>query len=306
MEIDDLRRFIAVAELPTLSAAAEWLRISQPTLSRTLARIETELGSTLFDRIGRNVRINGQGQLFELHARRIVAEMDEAVGRISEIHDEDRGQIRLGYLNSLSTWLVPPMLREYRRDHPNVSFSLRQDRPHLLEDALRDHTLDLALISPQPEDERLIWSPLHLERLYLTVPSDHPLAGRKSIYLAEASEEDFVMQYSASSIRIIMDRIAAEAGIKLKVTFRSDAITALRGLVVAGIGVSISSIPEHQTVNFQEEGLVDIPLLDTDARREVGLVWRDTFPLSAAAKAFRRHAEEFSAARVASGRRRRR
>ncbi|MCU1509447.1 MAG: LysR family transcriptional regulator [Glaciihabitans sp.] len=301
MEIEDLRRFIAVAELATLSEAAGSLTISQPTLSRTLARIEVELGTQLFDRIGRNIRINEQGQLFELHARRIVAEMDEAVGRMNEIHNEDRGQIRLGYLNSLSTWLVPPMLREFRRGHPNVSFVLRQDRPHLLEDALRDHTLDLALISPRPEDERLLWTSLHSERFYLTVPSDHPLATRKSLYLAEASEEDFVMQYSASSIRIILDRIAVQSGIKLKVTFRSDAITALRGLVVAGIGLSITSIPEHQSIIFQEEGLVDIPLLDKEARREVGIVWRDTFPLSAAATAFRRHAREFSAERVASG-----
>lgn len=285
MNTEDLRRFIAVAELSNITEASEALQLPQPTLSRSIARLEEAFGFRLFDRIGRNIRINDHGRLVEEHVRRAMAELDAALEKVGAARDSDRGLVRLGHLFSLSQWLVPPLIRDFRATRPNVNFSFRQDRPHDLELALRDHTLDVAFLSPRPTDRALAWAHLHREWLHLTVRSDHPLAGRESVYLREAQGEDVLMQYHTTSIRALISELAGKSGCTIDIKFRTDLLSSVRGLVVAGMGVCFSTLPTHIKTNPPDE-LIDIPIIDSGAYRDVGIVWNRQFPMAAVTKAF--------------------
>src|SRR3954463_1857874 len=176
MTVDELRWFVAVAERGRVTQAAEELHISQPALSRALARLQAELGVSLFDRRGRNLRLNRYGQLYLDHARRTLAELDAGQRALEDLAGDEQGLVSLGFAPTLSTWLVPALVSAFRHEHPGPRFQLHQDAVRQLVDLLHEGALDL-LISSRPGDPGLAWRALGNERLQLAVPSGHRLAG---------------------------------------------------------------------------------------------------------------------------------
>ena len=122
METSLLRFFVAVAEGATVTEVAEEAFVTQPTVTRGLQRLEAEAGAPLFDRVGRGLRLNGNGEVLLAAARHALADLDGAVAEIAAHQDPAVGTVRLGFLNPLSHWLLPELLGEYRRRFPRVSF----------------------------------------------------------------------------------------------------------------------------------------------------------------------------------------
>ncbi|NLZ57976.1 MAG: LysR family transcriptional regulator, partial [Corynebacterium sp.] len=194
MRIEDLRCFIAVAESGHLSETADRLGLPQPTLSRRVARVEKHVGTPLFERAGRRLFLNLRGQTFLRHARGITREVDAAAAEIQRLMDPELGTIRLDFMHSLGTWMVPELIRTFRIDHPRVEFQLHQGSANnLVERVLADES-DLALVGPKPAEvgAGLGWSPLLRQRLALAVPEGHRLDGEGPIGLREAASEPFV------------------------------------------------------------------------------------------------------------------
>jgi DNA-binding transcriptional LysR family regulator len=114
MNVDELRWFAAVADTGQVTRAAADLHISQPALSRALARMQGQLGVDLFDRDGRNLRLNRYGEVFLVHTRRALAELDGGRRAVEEMAGTERGLVPLGYAPTLSVWLVPALVSEFR------------------------------------------------------------------------------------------------------------------------------------------------------------------------------------------------
>lgn len=125
MEIDQLRWFVTVAEGSTVTAAAAELHVSQPALSRGLARLEQEIGAPLFDRVGRVLRLNSNGRTLLDAAKRALTSLDSAARTIGAAADPTHGTVRFAFLNTLGTDLVPALLSGFRARHPTVEFLLR-------------------------------------------------------------------------------------------------------------------------------------------------------------------------------------
>src|SRR3954451_10693500 len=211
LNVDELRWFVAVAERGRVTRAAEELHISQPALSRALARMQRGLGVNLFDRSGRNLRLNRYGELYLEHARRALAELDSGQRAIEDMAGGERGLISLGFAPTLSTWLVPALVSAFRNEHPGPRFQLHQDAVGPLVDSLRDGGVDL-LITPRPAAPGLGWRALGSERLQLAVPRGHRLAGRKRVRLSEAAGERFVMLKHAFDFRDLVEDLCRRAG----------------------------------------------------------------------------------------------
>jgi DNA-binding transcriptional LysR family regulator len=290
MNVEDLRRFLVVARTSHITEASEILGLPQSTVSRSILRLEQEYGCPLFDRVGRRVRLNTQGETLREHAQRALDELEAAAQSLAGVRDPSRGVVRLGYLSSLSTWLIPRLLRDFRKSRPLVDFLLRQDSPEALAQAVRERGLHLAIVSPRPPDRVFAWQRLHIEQLCLTVPDSHPLAMRQEVQLEEVAHERFVLLRTATSIREVVEDLASRAGLSLDVTLRSDEITTVRALVVAGMGLTVTPVPIGHRRIFPEEGLVEVPLSDHGAAREVGIIWHRQVRLSAVAERFIDHA----------------
>lgn len=256
----DLASFLAVAESGHLTDTATALGVPQPTLSRRIARLEEEIGATLFDRIGRSLQLNTRGRAFVHYARSIVDAANAGAREVHRLMDPEFGTVRVGFMHSLGTWLVPSLLREYRSRYPHVHFELRQGPARELENAVLADDLDLAFISPAPSSSDLAWKVVATQPLGLAVPAEHPLAGRQSVRLEEVQDEPFIGMDPEYGIQIILNELAHEAGFTPTIAFTTQEMNTVAGLVEAGLGIAL--LP-----------LVGIPL-DPPREREIGMIWR--------------------------------
>jgi LysR family transcriptional regulator, transcription activator of glutamate synthase operon len=281
VHINDLARLLVVAEHGQITDAAAALGTTQPTLSRLLARAENELGTRLFERDAAGVRANPCGELMLAAARDITGRYDRLRGDLAELLDPDTGTVRLAFLDSMATSLVPALLHDFRQQVPAARVELRQEPGHEILRDLASGQSELAVISPRPGAPHG-WLPVQRQRLVLVVPAGHRLAARHQVRLEEVGGEDFVTVPTGFGFRSLLDELLAAEGVVLgRVSFEIGDLATVEGLVGAGLGIAI--LPD-QFAGLS--GTVGIPLAAKGAERVVGLTWRTDRALSPAASRF--------------------
>ena len=283
MNLDELRWFVVLAETEHVTDAAAALRISQPALSRALARLEEQCGSPLFDRINRRLTLNSYGRILLEHARRSIAEVDAAVARIAALRDPDTGTVRLAFLHSVASWYVPELLRRFRDEAPSMQFALHQGAAHDITRYLWHGHADLAITSPQPAEPGFGWHELYMERLCLAVPRGHRFAGRPSLGLGEIADEPLVALPPGFGLRQLTDEMWADVGVSPRIVFEAMEIPAMEGLVAAGFGVAV--VPEPRP-GRGEPMCEYLELSHPGAQRRIGLTWVRDRELPSAADRF--------------------
>ncbi|MDG3008564.1 LysR family transcriptional regulator [Rhodococcus sp. D2-41] len=268
---DDLHWFLTLAEHGQVTSAARELHLSQPTLTRMLQRLERDLGAQLFDRHGRRIALNPCGEVLHRHARRALDELTAAREEITALVSPDRGTVRLDFLHSFGTWLVPTLIKDFHRDRPGIEFRLFQGAQGLLANRVLEGRSDLALVSPRPVVDGLDWHVLTQQQLALAVPRGHRFARRRRMRLREVADEPLITMHPNFGMRRILDELCAAAGFEPNVTFESAELTTIGGLVSAGLGVAVMPVQRHQPA---PDGVTLVPLSDPDATRDIGAVWR--------------------------------
>jgi DNA-binding transcriptional LysR family regulator len=281
MQIEDLRRVLVLADHERLTDAAAALRMSQPTLSRLLARVEEELGARLFERDARGVHANPVGDVVLAAARDITARYDQLEHDLATLLDPESGTVRLAFLDSMATSLVPRVLHDFRAVAPHTRVALRQEPGHEMLRDLAAGVAELAITSPRPAGPHG-WLPLQRQRLVLVVPAGHRLAGRRRVRLDDVAEEDVVTVPAGFGFRSLVDELFAAAGVVPRVAFEIGDLATIEGLVGSGLGVAL--VPEQFA---GASGTVGVPLEAAGAERVVGLTWRTDRALAPAATRFR-------------------
>jgi LysR family transcriptional activator of glutamate synthase operon len=284
MQTQDLRWFLTVAEREHLTAAAEQLGVPQPTLSRALKRVEDEFGARLFEREPRGLRLNPLGRIVLEAARSAEQSLAQAREQLQRTIDPQAGLVRLAFLHSVSTSVLPELLGRFREHASRVRFELRQEASPSIVDDLRTGDAELAIIGSRPAEQDLGWCLLERQRLRLAVPPGHTVAGRRRVRLEEAAAERFVAVQPPLEFRTLTDRLCRTAGFSPEIAFESSDLGTIEGLVGAGLGVAVLPIHSGQRV---DSPAVSVPLADRGARRNIGLVWRTDVELSPAARTFR-------------------
>lgn len=276
MSAVDLQGFIAVAESGHLTETAAALSVPQPTLTRRVRRVERAVGADLFDRVGRRLVLNSRGRAYLPHARASLRELAEGRVKVARLMDPERGTVRLDFMHSLGTWMVPDLLRDYRALHPQVDVQLHQGAARVLIDRVLADAADIALVGPRPTesvgaDALLEWHELQVQRLALAVPEGHRLAATQDpVDLREAAEEPFIGMLPGYGTRMLLDRISRDLGFSPRLVFESMELTTVAGLVSAGLGVALLPLDDPY---LAPHGIVLRPL-DPPAHRELGMVWR--------------------------------
>lgn len=284
MHVEDLRWFAVLAETEHLTEAAAALGTSQPNLSRSLQRVERAFGVALFERERRGVRLNPYGRLVLEAARAGTAAVDTAKRRIDALVDPESGTVRLAFLHSVATSLMPDLLKAFRADAPNIDFALRQEPAHDIVQDLETGEAEIAIIAPRPDPARFGWHLLERQRLCLHVPPGHALASRHRVELEEVRDEPFVALQPGFGFQRVTDRLCQAAGFTPRFAFQATDLATIDSLVGAGLGVAI--LPAG-AVRGNDSGAVSIPLSGVQARREIGMSWRLSTPLTPAAERFR-------------------
>jgi len=284
MHVEDLRWFAVLAETEHLTEAAATLGTSQPNLSRSLQRVERAFGVPLFERERRGVRLNPYGRLVLEAARTSTTAVDTVKRRIDALLDPDSGTVRLAFLHSVATSLMPDLLKAFRAVAPHVEFQLRQEPAHDIVQDLETGEAEIAIVAPRPDPERFGWHLLERQRLCLHVPPGHALASRHRVELEAAREEPFVGLQPGFGFRRVTDRLCREAGFSPQLAFEATDLATIDSLVGAGLGVAI--LPAG-AVRGNDSGAISVPLAGVQARREIGMSWRLSTPLTPAAERFR-------------------
>lgn len=263
-----LEWYLTLAETGHMTTAAARLGIPQSTLSRRLARLEADLGTALFDRVGGGLRLNERGRVLRAHLGRAAAEVHAGVAEVRRLVDPDRGTVRLDFLHSLGTWLMPQVVRGFLALHPGVDFRLFQGPGIDLSARVLRGDSDIALVTPRPEDSQLEWFPLVRQRLALAVPAGHRLAGRHRVHIREAAGEPFATLRQGYGTRQVFDELCAAGGFVPDIVFEAAELPTTTGLVSARLALAMVPLDDPTPL---PENTVAVPL-DTGLRREIGMV----------------------------------
>jgi DNA-binding transcriptional LysR family regulator len=284
MDVQTLRLFREVAGGATVTETAAGAHLTQPALSRALRRLEHDAGAELFRRSGRVLRLTPAGHAFKRHVDLVLDQLDQGLREVGEIVAPGTGVVPLAFLHTFGTWLVPSVLRGFLREHPGARFELRQHGEAGLEAELLEGTADLVITSGDPGHPQLHWTRLLVEPLRLAVPPHHRLASRRRVRLADLADETFILLRKGYALRETTERLCAEAGFAPRIGFEGDEVETLRGLVTAGLGVSVLPLPH--TAEFVAPHL---ELTDVDAARDIGLAWAAGRTLPPLSETFRRY-----------------
>jgi LysR family transcriptional activator of glutamate synthase operon len=280
MLLRDLSWLVALTDHGHMTETAAVLGVSQPTLSRALARVEAELGARLFERVPTGIHPNPNGELVVTAARELTTRYEHMRTELTARLNPDTGLVRLAFLDSMATSLVPRVLRAFHQHTPGVRVLLHQEPAHEILRDLTNGAVELAITSVRPVGD-FGWLPLQEERLVLVVPPTHRLRDRRRVGLEELAEEELVTTPVGFGYRTLVDGLLAEAGVSPRVSFESADLATIEGLVAAGLGVAI--VPEPFA---GQSSTIGIPLTTRAARRTVALTWRRDRELAPAATRF--------------------
>lgn len=240
MEILQLKYFEVVARHEHMTRAADELHISQPSLSKVISRLEEELGVMLFDRQGRNIRLNAFGKAFLKRVERIFLELEDGKRELADMSGLEQGKISLAWT---SVSLLPRILEGFLKQYPNVSIRQIMASTAEMRHQLENGVIDLCISSPPIEGAGIVCKPLYEDEFYLAVPKNHRLADRESIDLIEVAKEPFLSTKQGYGYRDVTDEFCHQAGFVPNIVFEGDLAISIIGLVNAGLGVAFLPSP---------------------------------------------------------------
>ncbi|MGD0031210.1 LysR family transcriptional regulator [Paenibacillus illinoisensis] len=284
MEIQQLNYFQVLANMQHVTRAAEHLHLSQPALSRSVAKLEEELGVPLFERHHRSIRLNAYGRIFLVRVERVLKELADSKKELYEITHPERGEVMLGFIHTLGTSRIPKLLGQFRSKFPQIRFQLLQNHSYSLLDQLEDGSLHMCLLAePRDLDSAIQWRALWKEEVFATLPSCHPLAHAESITLDQLAEEPFILLKEGYALRETADHLFRMYDMQPNITFVGEEVATVAGLVESGLGVSL--LPSQQGLDMNN--IAQVRLRNVDSHRTIGLAWVSEHYLPPAAAQFR-------------------
>jgi len=284
MEWQQLKYFQTVANLQHISHAAEVLSISQPALSRSIARLENELGVQLFERQNRSIALNKYGQLFLKRVNNMIQEYETGQQEIRDLLSPEYGEISLGFFHTHGTHIIPDLIGTFRLKYPNVKFQLNQHSSQVLVEQLESGEIDLCLTTYRETKLPVKWIDLWNEELFVMVPVGHHLSRYKSITLDKIANESLISFKEGYGLRLIADQLCKEAGFSPKILFEGEEVSTIAGLIAAGLGVAL--IPDSDGLDLNK--VAQIRVKWPKCQRTIKMAWVEGRYLSPAVKKFRK------------------
>ena len=268
-DLRSLRYFLAIADAGSFTRAAERLHLSQPTLSHQIKRLESQLGTSLFDRSGRQIRLTPAAEVLRDYARRALEELDSASAAIGEIQGLSQGTVVIGAFGSFNSSLLPPILNQFARSFPGIVVTVRQLATGAMEDQLLRGDLHLGIAYAPPTTDQILAEPLFSEALAVVVSARHPWAHREVVGLENLRDLPLALLTPDFPSRRLLDEKFHQAGIEPKVVLEINSVEAVLATVSYGTLTTIFSERMARTV----PGLHCI-CLRPEIRRTAAVFWR--------------------------------
>lgn len=294
MDLLQLKYFQTVARLENVTQAAKELHIAQPSLSKTIARLEESVGVPLFERLGRHIRLNQFGKTFLRRVERSFTELENGQREVADLANLNRRSITVG---ATSSRLLPNLLKEYLTNHSDINFRLLQiTRQPEIQERLMSGEIDLGISFLPIDQPEFQCESLTTEEIFLAVSPDHRLAGRNSIKLGEIANNSFISLTTEYGLREITNQFCQQAGFTPQVAFEINSLEVIATLVKAGLGIAF--IPacwrKENRTNLPVQLHIESPI----CKRTIWLSWVKERYMSAAARDFSKFVIEYFAQNI--------
>jgi DNA-binding transcriptional LysR family regulator len=271
VDLRQLEILRAVAETGSFTGAGQQLHLSQSAVSRQILLLEEELNEQLFLRLGRKVRITPTGTTLLGLSQRVFDDLEQTRASIVESQQKVTGSLRLVGGMTVCLYVFPPLLKAFRKDHPDVDVKLTPGATPRLIRQLRAGAADLGLLTLPVDDPNLVSVPVMREELLLVTNPQHPLARRRNITPQDLVRQPFVLFEQGSNSRRAIEEFFVREQIAPKVVTETENVEIIKAFVRAGMGVTI--IPYQAVAREVRAGtLFCARIAGTQLVRETGWV----------------------------------
>ncbi len=240
MELHQLRYFHAVARAGSFTRAAEELGIGQPSLSQQIRVLEKKIGTPLFERLGRSVKLTAFGEALLEPAQRILQDVAMAESSLANLRDGVRGRLRVGVIPTIMPYWVAPRIVDFQKQFPEVDVQLVEDLTPRLVEQLQLGDLDIAIASLPVKNQDIICSELFREPLYLAVAKGHPLAEKPTVDMRSFVNEPLLLLKEGHCLRDNVLMVCTRSKAELRSIFESNQLESIFQLIRAGFGVTLA------------------------------------------------------------------
>jgi DNA-binding transcriptional LysR family regulator len=288
MEFHQLNYFLAAAQTQNFRKAAELCIVAQSALSRQIAMLEDELEVALFTRIKKRVTLTEEGQEFALYVRNAMEQLQEGQLFLAELRAGQRGTIRIGCIESLSTSFLPALFASFHQQYPNIRLKVHVNHTDELITFVEQGEVELGLIlDPRLQSELLVVKELFRQPLHLLVSAQHPLVQKKvpAVTLEQIMTEWLLLLDETSRMGQITKRIFAQRGLPIHPLVEIESVEGLKEMVRQGIGVTLT-LPALIRPSQIGNDLVLLPITNLVEEFIFALVYRRVGTISRAAREF--------------------
>lgn len=274
MDLRHLLTFCAVVDRGSFSAAADELGISQPAVSAQIRSLEQRVGERLLDRHGRGASLTEAGRVLETYARRMIALEEELDRELGETSERVSGQLVIGSSTGPGEVLLPPVLGDFRRRHPEVGVSLIVSDTRTICQQVIDGELELGIVGSDRPQRGLVVTPFIRDELIVIAPPDHPLARETAIDLAAFLEYPVILQQRGSGVRDVLEQAIRAAGLRpsdLTVEMEIGLQQSVKAAVMGGYGITVISRGAVEP-ELADGRLAGVALSGSDLRRDFATV----------------------------------
>ncbi len=269
---DRLAVFVAVVDAQGFSRGAKRLSLSQSSVSQTISALERDCGSPLLTRRGRGIELTELGALVCETARRVAAELSRGRDRIADAEGLAAGRCLVGCSDTIALYVLPPILRQFRRAYPGVELSLDHRPSPAVAQRVARRELDIGVVSlPLPSDEEtqdLLQVTLVEEEVVAIFPRRHPLALNARVSLGEVAAHPLLLLNRSTGLRQCLDNYWHAVGVVPKVAMELGSIEVVKRLVALGFGASL--VPRMAVRSA--DGVVARRLRSPGVSRHIGIV----------------------------------
>lgn len=286
MEFRQLEYFITLAKELHFTRAAEKLHISQPTLSHQIKALEEEVGTQLFDRIGKKITLTEAGKILYEQSLNIFTMIENTKLQLNELEMIQRGSLKIGALPGELTSFVSDILLKYVKEYPQVKISVHSsdDLITLLNDNQVDYAFSYRYNSMQNFDDQLIQIPLYTDKFVFVAAKDHPLMEKNKLNLNDLKGVPLISFTELQLCRKIINYVAKREQVTINPIFETSDIHTIFDFVKRKLGGAI--VPESLYEFHQNENIDARAITNRGLSRETVFIYRKDKFLSTVAKSF--------------------
>ncbi len=277
MNVRDLEYLVALAEYKHFRRAADACKVSQPTLSGQIRKLEEELNTILLERTSRKVLFTQSGLLLVDQARAILREIKQFKDMASQQGKEMSGPLHLGVIPTLGPYLLPYIVSTIKEQFPKIELFLYEAKTPQLVELLENGKLDCAILPSKAELDVFMNVPMFSEPMKLAVPKSHPFATRKNVDMKELHGKEILMLDDGHCLRDNAVGYCFTVGAVENKHYQATSLETLHNMVASGLGITL--IPELAVLADHCGKVVYVPCVNPNPSRDVVMIYRPGSPL---------------------------